>query len=215
MLDKMFKKLNRFVDHLFPRRCDYLCVQSSTLEDLADRIKLEEVSEGITALFDYRDSLIRSFIWEFKFHTNEKALSLLAKIFSEVLIDEIQNLDFSENDKLLLVPIPSPKSRLKERGCNPVELLTNIVLKDLSGFGFEDGKGVLWKKRETKRQTEIENRKERIENVKDSFGTSGDCSSKKIFLIDDIVTTGATLGEAKKALLQTGAKEVRCFALAH
>ena len=72
------------------------------------------------------------------------------------------------------------------------------------------------KNRETKRQTTLK-RSERLSNVKNSFGVldAKNISGKNIIIIDDVVTTGATLREAKKVLIHAGARKVLCVAIAH
>ena len=63
----------------------------------------------------------------------------------------------------------------------------------------------------------IKNRAKRLENIKDSFavGMAAEVRDKRILLIDDITTTGATLAEARKVLLASGARDVKAFVIAH
>ena len=51
----------------------------------------------------------------------------------------------------------------------------------------------------------------RAANVLGVYGVSGDVKGKTLLLIDDIVTTGATLNECAKVLKQNGAKAVYCL----
>jgi predicted amidophosphoribosyltransferase len=63
----------------------------------------------------------------------------------------------------------------------------------------------------------MKNRSERLRNPKDSFRIlyPEKIAGREILLLDDVVTTGATLREAKRVLKSAGAKKVHCFALAH
>jgi competence protein ComFC len=77
---------------------------------------------------------------------------------------------------------------------------------------FQD---VLVKLKNTVSQTEL-SAKEREENVKNSFKVKNKeiIKSKKILLLDDVYTTGATTEECKKILLENGAKKVIIVTLA-
>ena len=60
-------------------------------------------------------------------------------------------------------------------------------------------------------------RKARLENIIGSFGINREktIENRNIILLDDVTTTGATLGEARKVLLDAGAKNVICVTIAH
>ena len=82
---------------------------------------------------------------------------------------------------------------------------------------FDIDAQVLKKIRETVPQTSLQKKKDRLKNPAGSLEVARPekVAGKTVFVIDDVTTTGATLLEAKRALLQTGAKKVICFALAH
>ena len=56
-------------------------------------------------------------------------------------------------------------------------------------------------------------RPDRFKNIEGSFASSERVKGKKIILVDDICTTGATFLEASKVLFEHGAADVKCFAL--
>lgn len=74
---------------------------------------------------------------------------------------------------------------------------------------------VLKRVRRTKLQSKL-NREERKKNLIGAFSVKKEaiCKNKSILLVDDVMTTGATLAAAAGALLDAGAKEVNVFALA-
>jgi len=78
-------------------------------------------------------------------------------------------------------------------------------------------KDTLIKPKDTKHQAHIENRSERLKNIIGSFAVKNPeaIKGKNIILIDDILTTGATLTEARKILKYSGARKVVAFTVAH
>ena len=63
----------------------------------------------------------------------------------------------------------------------------------------------------------MKNRKKRLQNIKGCFSVSNHEKIKgsNIILIDDVITTGATMNEASRILIEAGADQVICFAIAH
>jgi competence protein ComFC len=65
-------------------------------------------------------------------------------------------------------------------------------------------------------QSKLSHKKDRLLNVQNAFTANPDIvKNRNIILLDDVVTTGATLSEAKKALQKAGAKQIKGFGLAH
>ena len=130
----------------------------------------------------------------------------LADIFSDLLVKLIEpNIkDFAKNTVVLA--IPASRARKKSRGYNQAELLAEKFSKKTSISYVPD---VLIKSRNTVSQTSLAGR-ERLFNQKDSFAVANQekIKNKKIILVDDILTTGATLSEAARALKEAGASEI-------
>jgi predicted amidophosphoribosyltransferase len=76
---------------------------------------------------------------------------------------------------------------------------------------------ILIKPKDTEHQARIRHRTERLKNIVGSFVVQSPESVKNrnIILIDDIVTTSATLNEAKKMLKSSGARKIIAFTVAH
>lgn len=106
----------------------------------------------------------------------------------------------------LLVPVPLHPARLRERGYNQAELLARSVSRTM---GLPLSPRSLVRRRATRSQTLL-NEEERRENVRDAFLVvrEEEVRGKKVVLIDDVLTTGATLRSAGSALLEAGADEV-------
>ena len=124
-----------------------------------------------------------------------------ARVLGELLAEHIQQTDWSIMD--YLCPLPLHKDKLSRRGFNQSELLCRFVKNDLDLTMYKGLKRI----KNTKTQTEL-NKKQRLANVKNAFDCSDDLRSKRILLIDDVLTTGATLEQAARVLKLCGAQQV-------
>jgi ComF family protein len=113
----------------------------------------------------------------------------------------------------LVIPVPLHPQRLRERGFNQALLLAEDVGRRL---GIPCRKGILQKRKPTAPQVSLSGT-ERERGVRGAFvlGREGEVEKKGILLIDDVYTTGATVNECAKVLLQGGAKRVDVFTLTH
>jgi competence protein ComFC len=117
----------------------------------------------------------------------------------------------SEKD-FFLIPIPITEKSRKTRGYNQSLLIAKRISDENKIM-----QNILFKNRNHIPQNKIKNRAERLGNVKNSFEVRKNelVENKIVILIDDVVTTGATLTEAKKVLKSSGAKKVFAFVVAH
>lgn len=109
-----------------------------------------------------------------------------------------------------IIPVPLSPARLREREFNQTALLSSTLSKRLGIPLFLD---VLAKSREVPPQTEVRGR-ERLKNIKNAFTVTGDVTGKRVLLVDDVITTGATVRECAKVLRKSGAESVTVVALA-
>ena len=110
----------------------------------------------------------------------------------------------------LIMPTPLAAKRLAERGFNQSALLGREVARH---FGIHFSASGLRRMRETRPQTGLK-RDERLKNVQDAFACVENVAGKHIAIVDDVMTTGATLSEAAKVLKQNGAAYVEAWACA-
>jgi ComF family protein len=139
----------------------------------------------------------------------------LSKCLAAVLIEHLViTKNNSENiwQNSALVPVPLEKRKLKNRGYNQAEELAKELSKILKVPIVSNN---LVKIRKTLPQIKL-SAKEREENLKNAFSIKNapEVKGKKIFLVDDVYTTGATMEECTTQLLMSGAKSVWGIAIA-
>ena len=172
---------------------------------------------GIISVFDYKDPLIKALVWEIKFKNNKRLATLAAEALYEHLLAEISDHKLFEGGlMLLIIPVPLAKKRLRERGFNQTERMAEEMLRLDGKQSFSISNGVS-RTRETKSQTQTKSRTERLENLRGAFKVTNEqgMKGKHIIVLDDVTTTGATIGEIRKVLLETGAVSVTGLTLAH
>lgn len=169
----------------------------------------------ITTLMDYRDTAVQDLIRSLKYEGSGYAGHLAATLLADYLREEISSAKQFSTRKVLIVPVPLHKSRRSERGFNQIEVVLQALPEEFrNGELATYAPHTLLRTRETKQQTRL-SRSERLSNVAGAFALSAgeDVRKTKIFLLDDVTTTGATLANAATPLRRAGA-EVSLLALA-
>lgn len=149
---------------------------------------------------------IDGFIRRLKFD-NQKYLSVtLGNFIASEVVKMGVNFDY-------IIPAPMHSKRKKKRGYNQAELLC-CALKDKLGLNVDCE--ILEKVRDTLNQARL-SRQQRLENLENAFKVKdkNKIKGKTILLVDDVFTTGTTMNECSKTLLDAGAKEVYSITLAH
>jgi len=113
----------------------------------------------------------------------------------------------------LVVPVPLHISKLRERGYNQV---TGFAQALAAALGIPTTEKALRKNKTTATQTK-KNRQERWEAMQQlySIGNYEFIKGRHVLLVDDVITTGATLEACAQLLLQNGAKAVSVAAIAY
>lgn len=180
--------------------CDKPSVKGKTHFECAT----SETPLSLFCAFIYKDK-VRDCIKRSKYGSMEfsslKLLSAEACVFARKAGQ--QYIDY------LIVPIPLSAPRLKERGFNQSDHIGNIVSRELN---LPLNSKLLHRTIHTTPQAGL-SRHERLKNLSNVFNASPQVVNKKILLVDDIATTGATFLSASSALYKAGAREVSCFAV--
>ena len=153
----------------------------------------EGIDVSHEAIFTYNQAM-KDYFSRYKFDGDY----ILRKIFASILKDKLRKY---KEFQILLIPL-SPE-RFSKRGFNQVEGLI-----ETTGLSYLDLLG----KSEVKASSS-KNRSERLATELPFFIKNGVTIPKKILLIDDIYTTGATVNRVKSMLENAGAEEVRTFSL--
>ncbi len=154
--------------------------------------------KGIGA-FSYNDYL-RQAIYDFKYH----GVASLGELFGREIARRYKYEILSwKADCLIPVPIHYKKERI--RGYNQAELLADAIGNEL---GLPVRKDILVRKVNTVPQKELNNT-ERYKNLENAFLIRENVVKlKKVIIVDDIYTTGATIDACAKALKENGCSEV-------
>ncbi|HLC90054.1 MAG TPA: ComF family protein [Patescibacteria group bacterium] len=217
----MFNLKKSILDLLFPIEClgckkdgEWLCANCfNSIKINNQPFQFNSSSHYLKRILvaaDYQQPLLAKVIQTFKYNFIPDLGEILGKILLDFLGNLADQIDFSDFD--LVIAVPLTKKRKLWRGFNQAEILAKIVSENL---GMETDFSLLKRKYQTAPQVTL-SAKERLVNVKGVFAvkTPNQLKGKKILLIDDVATTGATLTECAKVLKENGAKEVWALVVA-
>ena len=195
----MWETLLEWCEYIFPERADHRIVRTLQIDDIFSRPR---VLDGVVSLLSFQDPIVRALIHEAKFYGNERAFFLLSAVLAKYLNDA--------EASGVLVPMPLSEKRKRERRYNQVE----EVVRRVPGMTMEIG--ALFRSRDTKAQTSLK-RKDRLTNVIGAFEVRDPelLQGRDVILIDDVITTGATLKAAAAALEACQPSSITLLALAH
>ncbi len=148
---------------------------------------------------------VDSMISRFKNHRHLASGKVLARLLGTHINSQIE-----ETAPDVLVPTPLHPSRRRSRGYNQAEQIA-ITISEMTEVPI--AKDCLVQIRATPEQKSL-GISERKKNVKNAFTCNGDITDKHILLVDDVVTTCATINEISRCLRKEGAKEITVLALA-
>lgn len=216
--------LNTILDIIFPTKC-ILCGKNGVdlcIECLKEAPEaMRESAKWIFPAYDYRHPSIKKSLQLLKYKGKKRLAKVFAEIIYEKIIEELSDLSILENfTNPILIPISLSPARLHERGFNQAELICEEIIKlndKRRNLKIKLENNILIKPKDTEHQAQIKDRRARLKNISGSFTIQNTkkLKNRNIILIDDILTTGATLSEARKMLKQAGARKIIAFTVAH
>jgi ComF family protein len=219
------RKIRGFIlDILFPIEClncqlegAYLCKKCFRQIKFNDSFDLKRAQQNLKApdlekIFiagNYEDKLLQNLIKKYKYGF----IKPLGEILARFLITFWNFQNDSKNKipvSLLVIPIPLTDKRLRWRGFNQAEILAREFSHHFN-YGIS-----LNLKRQGKQAPQAKlNEAERLNNIQGVFSWTGEnLQGADVLLIDDVVTTGATLNEAARILKGVGAGAIYALVLA-
>ncbi len=208
----------RILDLLLPRSTLVMWLEKADTGMFSARArKAGQNLPGVVSLFDYRDPLVKELIWEIKFKGNRRLATLAASLLYEHLLAELgDRVLFGGVENPILIPVPLAPKRLRERGFNQCERIAEELCR-IDGGASISLSNAIRRVKETQSQTRTQSRAERLQNLRGAFAItdSKSVAGKHIIVLDDVTTTGTTIGEIKKVLLAAGAESVTGLTLAH
>ena len=197
---------------VLPARCvgcgqggTYLCASCIEGLDVPNPRTIETTEyafDGATAAVVY-GGVARDAVHNFKFRNLRALAPSMAALMTRVIPP---SLEFDA-----VVPVPLHRSRLRERGYNQAALLSKSIA-ERADIPFEPG--WLTRTHQLGRQVEAKEAVVRQANVRSAFLASAAVAGLRLALVDDVMTTGATLDAAAAALKAAGAHEVHCYTFA-
>lgn len=215
-LNDELNKLSRgILDFFFPRRCPFcgavagkelLCKKCLRSLPFTGEHAVREGTFGRCAAPLYYEDRVREAILQFKFKAKLGGLSCFGMLMAECAAEHYSG----AFDAITWVPVS--KKRLKKRGFDQTRYLTGSMCVDWHVAPIE----TLRKVTDNPPQSTLETEEQRRANVLGVYEAvnAEQFRGKRLLLVDDILTTGATLSECVRVLKEVGAGEVMCLTLA-
>ena len=209
----MRKPVKWLLDLLYPPKCvicgrllqdDESGICCACLRELpvnTEKIRCEAFVDDCVAPFRYEDALRESLL-RYKFGGRESYADFYAGYMAAIVRDKL------EGKYELVTWVPISRKRLRERGFDQARLLAKRLAKQLGCPCVKTMKKV----KNNPRQARMPDPAARHANVRNAYRAVEPfpAKEKRVLLVDDIVTTGATLTECSGVLLRAGAAQVVC-----
>ena len=208
--------IRHLMEWLFPRKC-ILCrsLLSKSETDLCTKCRLDQPEypygrkktpfiADLTAVWRYTGD-VRKSLHRYKFGKARHYAAVYGRLLAMRILRDLPQAD-------IITWVPVSRKRLRQRGYDQVRLLAEAVSPEL-GIPAEP---LLNKFRDNQPNSGLKTPEERRANVLGAYKAVGQehFRGKRVLLLDDIITTGATASECARVLLTAGAEEVIFAAVA-
>ncbi len=221
--------INPLFDFFIPRFClfckikllpdeELICPDCKSTINLASSERLSSeyqrkfvsdnlIEDSASAFVFEKDGVLQTLIHELKYEKKFRIGIFLGKISSHYFVDKINlwNCDY-------IIPVPLHPKKLAERGYNQSYFIAKGIGNNLRIKSLDKA---MKRIKFTQTQTNLTLR-ERKKNVEGAFAVRKrfDPENKKVILVDDVITTGATISECAKVLKDKGAAKVYAASVA-
>jgi len=208
----IFQKL---LDILFPIEC-IGCGKKDILlcPDCFNSMKINEPEFFSTKYINqvhvcasFHQVLLQKIIHLYKYSYIEK----LSESLSKLVINYYSRIESKIEDPII-IPVPLHRKRLLLRCFNQSELIAQNFCQE---FNYQSKNDLIARVKHTKQQAKLD-KKGRIENIKNAFKVLDKVfiKDKNFIIIDDLYTTGSTVGEIAQLLKNNGARQIWCIVVA-
>ena len=160
--------------------------------------------ESDSLSYGFYGGVIKTLILKFKYESDFNAGYLLSSFLIEIIEEKKISVD-------VICYVPMTKKDEKKRGFNQCELIAKTIGNNIN-IQVSD---CIKKVKNTKEQKTL-TKEERIKNLRGAFKiiNVNDIKDKSVILIDDVMTTGATINECKDVLKKSGANKITVLTIA-
>lgn len=192
--------------HHIPLTNHHLLPENEAFKKFYGRIPLEYASAFV---YFHKKGIVQELIHKLKYKGHEEIGAVLGHWYAQDLKESIHL-----NAVNMIIPVPLHKKKLKERGYNQVSTFGKALSAEFS-ISYEDSILIRTVYSKTQSKKNLLDRSEGISAVFDVSFTE-EHHNKHFLLVDDVITTGATLEACARALLKIpGAKiSIVCMAMA-
>ena len=189
--------------------CCLYCGKISNLGLTHQSCKRKNGIDGLLSMYSYNPAL-KAIIRSIKYRGMYDAFHEVFLSSSELSV--IKYFKFKRKHKdAVLQAIPLHKAKHLKRGFNQSMYIAQFI-QWMIGYKTED---LLIRNKDTSAQAQMKDRRSRSENILDAFSIKNHMQlPSTVILVDDVVTTGSTVGEAAKTLKEGGVQKVFVFSLA-
>ena len=207
--------LDTVLEWLFPAKCPFcqtVIGKPGVCQACRDKLPLAEGSDGLRegagfgrcAFPLYYEGAVRDSLLNFKFGGKAS----WAEVYADFLVPCAAEQLSGEFDCITWVPVSA--KRLRRRGYDQAKLLAQAMGRRWDTVPLP----LLKKVRDNPAQSNQTDAAARRANVLGVYEASPQAAGRRILLVDDILTTGSTLGECARVLREAGAASVVCVTLA-
>lgn len=205
-----------FIPLLFPDKCvfcgkviksGHICSDCTSDLPYTEGARAARKGEFFTECVSpfYYKGVVRNTVLNLKFGGHQSYVSAYAKYCARTVRDRLDG----KFDMITWVPVS--EKRLRSRGFDQAEILAEALAKELNMPCIR----TLVKQRDAVPQSTLSDDARRKANVSGAYtAVGGDFINKRVLLVDDLITTGATMNECARTLLMAGAEEIYCCTFA-